>query len=313
MTTLERIKSPVAAELARYEEYLRETMRSEGNLTQQMLDHVMGTRGKGMRPLMVFLTAAMHGGADHGYLPAMLVEMLHCATLVHDDVIDHSDLRRGMPSVDALWDSRRAVLLGDFILARSFGLGMESGQYDVVAYITRCMTQLCEGELLQSEMSDSLATTREVYNEIIYKKTATLIGTSCGAGAMAAGAAPAETALLKRIGDDAGMAFQIKDDILDFSAATGKPRGGDLRERKITLPLLMIMETRREEVLGLLRRGDTEALCALVENGGGLEMAAVAMQEYIDRAVALLRDNFAPSPYRDSLEQLFGFIAEREK
>lgn len=317
MTTLEQIRKPVEGELARYDEFLRETLRSDGSLAGKMLAHVFGTRGKAVRPLMVILAAAMYGHAERGYLPAMLAEMLHTATLVHDDVIDHSPLRRNKPSIDALWDSRRAVLLGDLILSKSFGTGMESGQYEIVGYITRCMTALCEGELLQSEMTDTPQDmSRTVYEEIIYNKTATLIGTCCGVGAMAAGAPARDIENLKRIGDMAGMAFQIKDDILDFADATGKPRLGDLRDGKVTLPLLCVLEkcgeVRRAELLEMLGRGEVEALSAIVADEGGLAMAAGVMNNYVSRAVDGLCSDCPPSPYRDSLERLFGFIADRD-
>jgi octaprenyl-diphosphate synthase len=317
-TTLEQIRRPVADELRRYEEYLHRALHSDGRLSSQMLAHVMGTRGKAVRPMLVILSAAIWGHAEKGYLPAMLAEMFHTATLVHDDVIDHSPCRRGQPSADALWDSRRAVLLGDLILAKSFGAGMSSGRYEAVEYITRCMTALCEGELLQSEIADEPhRMTRDIYNEIIYNKTATLIGTCCGVGAMVAGAGPEMVETFKRIGDDAGMAFQIKDDILDFADGTGKPRCGDLREGKVTLPLLTVIEKstpqRRVEIIEMLGRGDVDALCGVVEQGGGLEMAAAEMERYVARAADGLRAACPPSPYRDSLEELFRFIAYREK
>jgi octaprenyl-diphosphate synthase len=318
MTTLEQIRRPVTEELRLYEEYLHQALHSDGNLTSQMLAHVMGTRGKAVRPLMVILSAAAWGHAEKSYMAAMLVEMLHTATLVHDDVIDHSPRRRGQPSADALWDSRRAVLLGDLILAKSFSAGMASGQYEAVEYITRCMDALCEGELLQSEMADEPhKMTRATYDRIIYNKTATLIGTCCGVGALVAGASPSDVANVKEAGDLAGMAFQIKDDILDFADGTGKPRCGDLREGKVTLPLLSVLEKstpeRRAEILGMLGRGDVEALCAVVIDGGGLELAAREMDGCISRAIDKLHTCCPPSPYRDSLESLFKFIAYREK
>jgi octaprenyl-diphosphate synthase len=325
MITLDQIKAPVAKELDNYEAYLRETLHSDNRLTGEMLDYIMNTRGKAVRPLLVLLCAAMCGGAgrEESYMAAMLVEMIHTATLVHDDVIDGAAIRRGRPSVNAIWQPQRAVLIGDFILARCFSVGMESGRYKILDYITRSMTALCEGELLQSEMSDSLAMTRPVYEEIIYNKTATLIGTSCGVGAMSADAPDRVVALMKKIGDAAGMAFQIKDDMLDYrpSSDTGKPLCGDLRERKITLPLLTVLErsdeARRREIIHLLSQVSThpeniETLYGIVVDGGGLEMAATVMAGYVESAVSsLIADNFPPSPYRDSLENLFHYIAER--
>lgn len=284
MPELEEIRRPVADQLQHYEQLLREALSSEAQLTTQMLDHVLASRGKSVRPLMVLLSAAMHGGAESGYVAAMLVEMLHTATLVHDDVIDQSPRRRGKPSVNALWDSRRAVLLGDIILARSFSLGMESGRFDVVAYITACMAPLCEGELLQSDMIASPMMTRAIYEQIIYNKTATLIGTCCGVGALAAGAGVEQAALLKKAGDAAGMAFQIKDDILDFACGdTGKPHLADLREGKITLPLLAVIES--------VKLGEGEECAAgRRDAAGNLASAPVEAEELVARSGGLPAD-----------------------
>lgn len=326
MTTLDRIKAPLADELERYEEYLRRSLHSDNRLAQEMLGYILTTRGKAIRPLMVVLCAAIENEEtplpDDTHLAAMLVEMVHTASLVHDDVVDEAFIRRGKPSVNALWMSKKAVLIGDFILAKSFHVGMQSGSYSIVEYITRVMPELCEGELTQSRQSGRLEMTREIYEDIIYRKTATLIGTSCGVGAMSAGASGAKTARMKEMGDAIGMAFQIKDDMLDYkpSSATGKPLCGDLRERKITLPLLSVLEksspVERRDIIALLsgvrsRPANVEKLHGIVVARGGLEMAAEVMGRYVEKAVALLRE-CPPSPYRDSLEDLFRYVAYRE-
>lgn len=327
MPGIDKIKLPVAAELERYESFLRESLHSGHQLTQVMLDYIFDTRGKGVRPLLVMLSAAIH--KQHTALPgqthlaAMLVEMVHTASLVHDDVIDEADLRRGQPSVNAVWDSKRSVIIGDYILAKSFTVGMRSGAYDIVAYITDGISALCEGELIQSEQNDLLEMTREIYCDIIYKKTATLMGTSSGAGAMSVGAPQEVVNAMKQFGDNIGMAFQIKDDILDYSSSekTGKPLCGDLREGKITLPLLVLMETADEEkkalIKGHLRKAwesqeSLELLCEMVTDEGGLTKAAEVMDGYVERARELLKA-FPESPYRESLDKLCLYIAEREK
>lgn len=326
MTQLDKIKAPVAAEIAQYEEFLRSTLKSDSQLTQRMLDYVLESRGKSVRPLLAILCASAHNSGQplphESYLAAMLLEMIHTATLVHDDVIDEAFIRRGRASVNALWRAQRAVLIGDFILAKSFSVGMQSGAYELVAYITEYLPSLCEGELIQSDQSDSLEMTREVYNDIIYKKTATLLGTSCGVGAMSVGAPPELVARMKEMGDAVGMAFQIKDDILDYrpSSKTGKPLCGDLRERKITLPLLMVLEkstpTDRRNIISLLsgigsHPENVEKLYQTVLSRGGIEDAAREMDSYISRASELLAA-CPPSVYRDSLADLFDYIAARD-
>ena len=327
MTTLDQIKTPLVGELERYEEYLRQSLHSDNQLTNAMLDYIFNTRGKAIRPLMVILSAAIqNGGAplpENTYLAAMLVEMTHTASLVHDDVVDEAFIRRGKPSVNALWMAKKAVLIGDFILAKSFQVGIQSGEYGIVEYIMSVMPELCEGELIQSQQSNQLEMTREIYEDIIYRKTAILIGTSCGVGAMSAGASGLQIAQMKEMGNAIGMAFQIKDDMLDYkpSSSTGKPLCGDLRERKITIPLLTVLEKSspalRKKIIALLsgirsHPENADKLHAMVLDHGGMEMAAEVMDGYVEKAVGIL-SQYPPSPYRDSLHDLFLFVANRER
>ncbi|MBR0331143.1 MAG: polyprenyl synthetase family protein, partial [Alistipes sp.] len=252
MITLDAIRKPVERELEAYETFLERQFTADGDLLNEMLRHALSSRGKGVRPLLVCLSAAMNArtagaaGGQRVSLAAMLVEMIHTASLIHDDVIDESDERRGKPSVNALWQSRKAVILGDYILARNMAIGLESGQFDLVSHICGRMATLCEGELLQDDCAAKQNTTRRSYLDIIYKKTASLLGVSASAGALAVGATRDKVTTMRRFGESLGMAFQIQDDILDYtpSAATGKPVGNDLREGKITLPLLMLLEKR---------------------------------------------------------------------
>ncbi len=250
MITLDTIRKPVAADLEAFDEFVDRQFTAEGELLSGMLRYALSSRGKGVRPLLVMLSAAMNApsrGATTGRracLAAMLVEMIHIASLIHDDVIDESDTRRGRPSVNARWQSHKAVILGDYILARNMNIGLRSGQFDLVTHVCGSMAALCEGEVLQSDCAERHAMTRRTYLDIIFKKTASLIGVSASAGAMAAGAPNEKVALMQRFGEALGMAFQMQDDILDYkpSARTGKPAYNDLREGKITLPLLCVME-----------------------------------------------------------------------
>lgn len=313
-------------------------MRSDNPLVGGMLDYILQNGGKGVRPILVLLAAAANDPkiddkaskiGPRTYLGAMLVEMMHTASLVHDDVIDHSDLRRGKPSGQAKWGSRSAVIMGDFILARSLVIGLDSAQYDIVDYVVRAMGELCEGELIQSAQSRSHTMTREIYLDIISKKTAVLFGVSAGVGALSVGAPAEKVAAMRRLGEAVGMAFQIRDDILDFDtlADTGKPSCGDLREGKITLPLLAVLERstpeRRAEILARLPLGgasgggavcdeDIDHLHDAVVNEGGLAEAEGVMRAYIARAHSVLAE-FGVSPAAEALALLASYAAERKK
>ena len=329
MITLDAIRQPVLRELEAYDAFVERQFTADGELLNEMLREALSSRGKGVRPLLVTLSAAMNArtaGAASGQrvsLAAMLVEMIHTASLIHDDVIDEADTRRGRPSINARWQSHKAVLLGDYILARNMAIGLESGQFDLVSHICGRMASLCEGEILQSDCADRQNTTRRTYLDIIYKKTASLLGVSASAGALAVGATRDKVATMRRFGESLGMAFQIQDDILDYtpSAQTGKPLNNDLREGKITLPLLEVLEKctakRRAELLALLKTGhDSEEAVArlqqIVIDEGGLDAAAATMHGYIAKAVQMLSE-YDDSPYRTSLVHLCSFIIERNK
>ena len=329
MISLESIRAAVAPELESYEAFVERQFTADGELLSEMLQYALTSRGKGLRPLLVLLSAALNASARAAAagrrtcLAAMLVEMIHVASLIHDDVIDESDTRRGKPSVNARWQSHKAVLLGDYILARNMSIGLQSGQFDLVTHICGAMATLCEGELEQADSADRQQMTRRTYTDIIYKKTACLLGVSASAGALAVQATRDRVALMRRFGEALGMAFQIQDDILDFQPQnrTGKPACNDLREGKITLPLLEVLErvgeTRRRELLERLARCRTdeasvEYLRALVTNEGGLEAAGRTMQEYTVRATGLLAE-YGDSPCRQALIDLCRFVAERDR
>ena len=329
MITLDMIRKPVTAELEAFDEFVDRQFTAEGELLSDMLRYALSSRGKGIRPLLVLLSAAMNSpvtGAAGGrrvHLAAMLVEMVHVASLIHDDVIDEADTRRGKPSANARWQSHKAVILGDFILARNMNIGLASGQYDLVTHVCGSMAALCEGEVLQSDCAEKHTMTRQAYLNIIYKKTACLIGISASAGAMAVGAPREKVALMRRFGEAVGMAFQIQDDILDYThtAHTGKPANNDLREGKITLPLLAVLDKvsseRRAELLGRLAachddEESVEYLQRIVENEGGLAFAAEVMRNYVTRAVEMLAE-YEPSDYRTALANLCTYISERDR
>lgn len=327
MSTLDVIRKPVEGQLSRYEEFIRKNLLSGTPSVSVVLDYIFNNRGKGIRPLLVLLSAGLHAkdneSENRTLVGAMLIEMIHTASLVHDDIVDEAYIRRGKPSVNALWRSQTAVLIGDYIFAKSFALGMESGNFDVVTYITRTIGVICESELVQNEQSSRLQMTNEIYLDIIHGKTASLIGTCSGVGALSVGATSEQVDAMKQFGDNLGMAFQIKDDILDYtlSADTGKPVCNDLKERKITLPLLSVMEqasaTEKRNLIGKLsnvRRSpaNVDYLYRAVIDGGGIERASQVMYTYVEQAKSLL-NGYAPSPYLESLYALCDYIARRDK
>jgi len=329
MNISDDIRRPILEETREYERFIARHMADSNEAVGGILNYILENGGKGFRPVTVLLSAALNapsperGPGMRSYLGAMLVEMTHAVSLVHDDVIDESDMRRGKPSVRAVWGSRRAVIAGDMLLAKSFAIGLDSGQYDIVGYVTRGMTELCEGELIQSEQSRRLAMTREIYLDIIRKKTGTLFGVSAGVGALSVGAPRERVEAMRSFGEWVGMAFQIRDDILDYDTLTdtGKPACNDLREQKITLPLLVVLERaderRRAELLGLLAAAGSdsaavERLRAAVVEGGGIEQAEEVMRALVARAQSLLYA-YPVSEYHASLLALASLAANRGK
>ena len=338
MISINDIRKPILKDLEAFDAFIADNFSAEGELLQEMLTYALSSRGKGVRPILTLLTASLHspiaaregdfsGQKQHctkrTYLAAMLVEMIHTASLIHDDVLDSADERRGKPSVNAKWQSNMAIILGDYILARTMSLGMASAQYDLISYIGTAMATLCEGEVLQSQHAKSMDTKREDYFAIIYQKTASLLGVSAALGALSVGANRGDVERMRKFGEAIGIAFQIQDDILDYQRDnnTGKPANNDLREHKITLPLIEVMERcseeQRAEILELLRRcdQDDEALDKLhniVVEGGGLEAASEVLKSYLTRAMHLLH-KYDDTPYRQSLLDLCTFIAERDR
>lgn len=328
MVTLDMIRYPVAEDLKLFEQMVHENFSEHDTPMSEMLDYALSSRGKGVRPTLVLLSAALNSavgsGGKRAALAGMLIEMIHVASLIHDDVIDDAATRRGKASLNARWQSRNAIVAGDYILARTMAIGMKSGQYDLVQHIIGAITTLCEGEILQSRHAAQMDTTRQDYLDIIYRKTASLLSISASAGALAAGASRERVETMRRYGEAIGMAFQIQDDILDYTACdsiTGKPSHNDLREGKITLPLIAVMEQSDEEERKRLRellsrcKDDDEAINQLHEvviSHDGTLSAARTMHAYLSKAAALLAD-YEPSPVRDALINLCAFVGERDR
>lgn len=327
MDTISRIKEPLLGDFVRYEQYMRDALKSDSDFVAGIIDYILSTRGKGIRPMLVMLLAGIHssGGNLPGrtYMGAMLVEMVHTASLVHDDVVDDADIRHGQPSVNKEWSNRISILIGDYILAKAFSAGISSGETDVVSYITASVSEMAEGELIQNDTNRRAEMSRERYLEIIYKKTASLLGVSSGVGALSAGASDEQVAVAREIGVNLGMAFQIKDDILDYApeGQTGKPFCADLREKKITLPLLAILEKsdplQKKLIMGKVDCVDRDPdqinhIRELVIKEGGITAAEEVLQDYIGRARKII-ETYTASPYKESLLLLCDYVGEREK
>lgn len=322
---LESIREPIEADLQSYDDYIRRAMRSDQQAMTDITDYILYNRGKGIRPMLVMLMAGIHSPygtvGRRSYLASMLVEMIHTASLVHDDVIDTASIRHGKPSVNSVWGANISVIVGDYILARAFTSGMQSGQYDLVSYVVDGIADLCEGEVMQDKLSKTLEMTRETYYQIIGRKTAVLLGISCGAGALSSGADRTAVALARQVGLDLGMAFQIKDDVLDYapSSQTGKPTAADLREHKITLPVLMLLEQSSPEEQQRIRAMIAEAdhnpdsvdqICRMVSQGGYFDRSMEQMQSFLDRARHAV-GQYPDTPFRRSLLLLCDFIVNR--
>jgi octaprenyl-diphosphate synthase len=324
MITIKKIKSPIERELKEFEPYFKKSLQSDIPLLAPILNFLYRTKGKQLRPIFVFLSAKLHGETNEfSKLAACSVELLHTATLVHDDVVDESYERRGNFSVKALWRNKLAVLVGDYILAKGLLLQLENKKYNFLHLISQAVQDMSEGEILQMKKSRKLDIDDETYFEIIRKKTASLIATSMAIGAASATNDEKIIKEMYRIGQDAGIAFQIKDDIFDYQAkgVLGKPTGNDIKEKKITLPLLYVLNnaksTERKRILRLIKRKNKNSavvkeLIKMVTERGGLEYAETKMIEFKDKAVNALM-NFPECEARTSLIELMNYITTRKK
>lgn len=324
MTTLNKIKSPIHQELKDFEPYFKKSLQSDVPLLATILNFLYRTKGKQLRPIFVFLSAKLHGATNEfSQLAACSVELLHTATLVHDDVVDESYERRGTFSINALWRNKLAVLVGDYILAKGLQLQLEHKKYNFLHLISRAVQDMAEGEILQMKKSRKLDITDDTYFEIIRKKTASLIATSMAIGAASVTDNEEVVEKMYKIGQDVGIAFQIKDDIFDYQAKgiIGKPTGNDIKEKKITLPLLYVLNnsksSERKRILGLIKHKNKNSavvkeLIQMVTEKGGLEYAETKMNEFKEKAIAGLME-FDDGEARQSLIELMEFITTRKQ
>ena len=323
MNSVDQIISPIKNEMMLFEKHFKETMRSKVPLLDKITNYVVKRKGKQMRPMFVFLSAKMLGELNEKtFDAAVLVELLHTATLVHDDVVDDANERRGYFSINALWKNKIAVLVGDYMLSRILLLSLEKENTDLLKIVARSVREMSEGELLQIEKARHLDITEDIYFEVIKKKTASLISTCCESGALSVGA-NSYSQLMFNFGELVGIAFQIKDDIFDYGSPDkiGKPTGIDIREQKMTLPLIYAInhstKENKKELLDIVRNKNEEQnsinrAVQLVLQSGGIEYAHEKMMEYGKKAIELLTE-IPESDAKNSLIGLVHFTMNREK
>lgn len=324
MAAVKEIKAPVDRELKEFEIRFRKSMKSNTPLLDRITHYIVKRKGKQMRPMFVFLSARLCGDTnDATYTAASLIELLHTATLVHDDVVDDANLRRGFFSINALWKNKIAVLVGDFLLARGLLLSVEEGRYELLRIVSEAVSQMSEGELLQIEKSRKLDITEEVYFDIIRQKTASLIAACCSSGAHSVGADEETTKRMGKFGELVGMAFQIKDDLFDYGSGQGigKPTGIDIKEKKLTLPLIYAInnasKSDRRRIIQTVKHHNTDKvrvgeIIQYVVDSGGLEYAHGKMMEFRDRALEILH-TFESDDARNALEELVNYTIHRKK
>jgi octaprenyl-diphosphate synthase len=323
-TTLDAIRAPVEDELGIFREYFRESMRSDNTLLDTVTQYVLRQKGKRIRPLLVLLSAKMCGGSitQTTYRAAALVELLHTATLVHDDVVDDAEKRRGVFSINALWKNKIAVLLGDFLLSRGLLLSLDHQDYDILHALSDAVRRMSEGELLQIEKARLLNIDEETYFDIISDKTASLIAACTKSGAISTSDDATDVEHLRRFGEKLGLAFQIRDDLFDFDVEdAGKPIGIDLQEKKMTLPLIAALReadrSTRRRIMKVVRKddkdaADVETVTAFVSRYDGIAYAREKMQGFAAQARGLL-GRFPPSDARDALVGLTEYTVARNR
>jgi octaprenyl-diphosphate synthase len=324
MSLLAEIRKPVEKEMDEFESYFNRTVKSDIPLLKIILNYVLRRKGKQMRPLLVFLTARLNGTiSESTYVAATCIELLHTASLVHDDVVDDARERRGSLSINELWNSKIAVLLGDYLLSAGMHICVEKSRYEMLEIISEAVKSMAEGELLQLQKSRKLNIKEEDYYKIIISKTAALIAACTATGARSVTEDPDTIQLMKDFGENIGIAFQIRDDILDYESNgfTGKTVGNDIKERKITLPLIHSLElassSQKSRILSIVKnkkktRKEINDVITFVSSTGGLDYAETKMNQYRDKALAIL-DSYPASDVRESLQQFVNYTTSRNK
>jgi octaprenyl-diphosphate synthase len=325
MKIVSQIKLPIEYEMELFEKKFSISMSSKVSLLNRITHYVVNRKGKQMRPMFVFLIAKMVNNGEvneRTYRGASVIELIHTATLVHDEVVDDSNRRRGLFSINALWKNKIAVLVGDYLLSRGLLLSIDNGDFDLLRIISVAVREMSEGELLQIEKARKLDITEDIYFEIIRKKTATLIAACCAMGAQSVKAAKKDVTKMRKFGELIGMAFQIKDDLFDYGEEKiGKPTGIDIKEQKMTLPLIYtinnVSDKEKRWLINSIKNHNKDKkrvkeVIDLVKKTGGMEYAISTMKNYQKEALSIL-DQYPQSQFKDSLVLMVNYVIDRKK
>ncbi|MGM0579142.1 MAG: polyprenyl synthetase family protein [Bacteroidota bacterium] len=320
---IKEIQSPIVNEMAEFEIKFRQFMKSKVYLLDKIMGYIVKRKGKQMRPMFVFLSAGIHGQINEAtHRGAALIELLHTATLVHDDVVDDANYRRGFFSINALWKNKIAILVGDYLLSRGLLLSIDNEDFDLLKIVSEAVREMSEGELLQIEKARKLNITEDIYYDIIQQKTASLIASCCAVGSRSVIKDDDISNKMKLFGEKVGMAFQIKDDLFDYGTNDiGKPLGIDIKEKKMTLPLIHALnnadKSEQKHIIKLIKNksdknSTVKTVVNFVREKNGIAYAEEVMQNYYDEAMMIIKD-FPESDYRQSLMDLVKYTIERKK
>ncbi|RYU95854.1 polyprenyl synthetase family protein [Emticicia agri] len=320
---IKQIQAPIEEELKVFEKKFRQSMKTDVMLLDQIMSYIVHRKGKQVRPMFVFLMAGTIGTiSESTHRGAAMIELLHTATLVHDDVVDDSNYRRGFFSINALWKNKIAVLVGDYLLSRGLLLSVNNKEFHLLEIMSTAVKEMSEGELLQMEKARRLDITEDLYYEVIRQKTASLIASCCAVGAASVNADEATVTKCKLLGEKIGMAFQIKDDLFDYGdAEIGKPTGIDIKEKKMTLPLIYALNhatwSEKRNIINLVKNHSenpkkVEEVISFVKRSGGIQYTTEVMKRYVEEAKEILF-TFPDSIFRQSLHDLIQFTIERTK
>ncbi|OIP04304.1 MAG: polyprenyl synthetase [Bacteroidetes bacterium CG2_30_32_10] len=324
MMSLDEIKAPISKQMDEFEIKFKASIKSSAPLLDKITAYILKKKGKQIRPIFVFLSAALYGNIkESSYRAASLIELLHTATLVHDDVVDDSNERRGVFSVNALWKNKISVLVGDYLLSKGLLISLDNNDFDLLRIVSEAVREMSEGELLQIKKARNLNIKEDIYFEIIRKKTASLFASCCACGAASAGADVENIKRMHDFGEMVGIAFQIKDDLFDYlnNNNAGKPFGIDIKEQKMTLPLIHLLNNQsyfeKRKIINIVKNHNTDIrkvaqVIEAVNKSGGIEYATNKMQEYQAKAFELIKE-FPDSIYKKALEELVAYAIERKK
>lgn len=324
MSTIDEIRKPVAKEMELFESFFNNTMKSQIPMLRLVLNYLLRRKGKQMRPLLVLLSAGINGQiSESTYVAATLIELLHTASLVHDDVVDDSDERRGALSVNALWNSKIAVLVGDYMLAQGLLVSVQKSRYDMLEVVSKSVQAMTEAELLQIQKIRKFNISEDEYFRIISGKTAALISACTTTGTISATNDISRIEKMRSLGLNIGIAFQIRDDLLDYSQQTiaGKKPANDIKEGKVTLPLIYSLEqssqVQKHKIISLIKKkvknnDDIKQIIRFVEENGGIDYSKAKMLEYGSMALSSL-ETFPGSEYRDAMKSLIEYTTSRDK